>query len=207
MDDLPIKRVNSLSNLRPITPPLNGQPIADANFPFKMDALYLDSSNRSTSTDSQSAASFSSSSPPAHPISLTVSAESWHSSSLLTIVILGASGDLAKKKTYPSLFNLFKSRLLPRRGCSIYGYARSKKTDEEFRQGLFGYLNVNKNNENGDVEAFLELCFYRSGSSYGDEEAMGRLNEEVLDFEGRGEAASASVSGGGGGGRVKTCNR
>jgi glucose-6-phosphate 1-dehydrogenase len=31
----------------------------------------------------------------------------------LSIVVLGASGDLAKKKTFPELFHLYKQELLP----------------------------------------------------------------------------------------------
>ena len=41
----------------------------------------------------------------------------------LVIVILGASGDLAAKKTYPSLFSLYTSGLLPKQ-FKIIGYAR-----------------------------------------------------------------------------------
>lgn len=42
----------------------------------------------------------------------------------MTIVVIGASGDLAKKKTYPALFNLFELDLLPKY-TRIVGYARS----------------------------------------------------------------------------------
>lgn len=97
---------------------------------------------------------------------------------------MGASGDLAKKKTYPSLFNLFRSRLLPCSGVRIYGYARTPQTDSQFREKLFDYLNVGKDaNDNGDVERFLSMCFYRNGKNYGDEEAMGKLDEEVKEWE------------------------
>ncbi len=50
----------------------------------------------------------------------------------LTIVVLGASGDLAKKKTYPVLFALYLHGLLPSNAI-IYGYARSKIDLPEFR--------------------------------------------------------------------------
>jgi hypothetical protein len=40
-------------------------------------------------------------------------------------VILGASGDLAKKKIYPTLWALFKENLLPN-NTRFIGYARSK---------------------------------------------------------------------------------
>jgi len=43
----------------------------------------------------------------------------------LSIVVVGASGDLARKKTYPALFSLFCHGLLPPNAI-IAGYARSK---------------------------------------------------------------------------------
>jgi glucose-6-phosphate 1-dehydrogenase len=59
---------------------------------------------------------------------------------VISIVVLGASGDLAKKKTYPSLFALFQRGLLPE-AISIVGYARSKMTDESFQKMLLeGYF-------------------------------------------------------------------
>jgi glucose-6-phosphate 1-dehydrogenase len=39
-------------------------------------------------------------------------AEKWHTS-MLSIVVLGASGDLAKKKIFPALFTLFYQGMLP----------------------------------------------------------------------------------------------
>ena len=41
----------------------------------------------------------------------------------LSVIVLGASGDLAKKKTYPSLLDLFDMGHLPSK-CKIVGYAR-----------------------------------------------------------------------------------
>ena len=43
----------------------------------------------------------------------------------LTVVVLGASGDLARKKTFPALFTLYCEGLLPS-NAQIVGYARSK---------------------------------------------------------------------------------
>ena len=53
----------------------------------------------------------------------------------LTILVIGASGDLAKKMTFPSLFSLYKYGYLPE-STQICGYARSQKEDDEFRDGL-----------------------------------------------------------------------
>ena len=42
------------------------------------------------------------------------------------IVVLGASGDLAKKKTFPALFALYQQNLLPK-DVHIIGYARTSE--------------------------------------------------------------------------------
>ena len=42
----------------------------------------------------------------------------------LSVVVIGASGDLAKKKTYPALFGLFHRGMLPEK-VRIVGYVFS----------------------------------------------------------------------------------
>jgi len=84
--------------------------------------------------------------------------------------VAGASGDLAKKKTYPALYDLFRQGLLPTRTC-IWGFARSPKTHESFRQHIAALLPENDKaiaTTKNVKEAFLALCFYRHGASYGD---------------------------------------
>ena len=48
------------------------------------------------------------------------------------IVIFGASGDLAKKKILPALYNLFVEGYLPEHHA-IVGYALSDWSDDDFR--------------------------------------------------------------------------
>lgn len=57
----------------------------------------------------------------------------------ISIVVVGASGDLAKKKIFPSLFALYYEGMLPER-FQIFGYARSKMTDEDFRNTIIETL-------------------------------------------------------------------
>lgn len=90
----------------------------------------------------------------------------------LIVVVLGASGDLAKKKTYPSLFELFQHSLLPP-NTVIWGYARSPKSNPEFREHLKHHL------KGPGLDQFLDLCFYCNGNSYGDIEAYGRMLHEI----------------------------
>ena len=52
-----------------------------------------------------------------------------------TVIIFGASGDLTKRKLVPALYRLAQERLLPAE-IAILGFARSKNTDEEFRDKM-----------------------------------------------------------------------
>lgn len=55
--------------------------------------------------------------------------------SALSIIVVGASGDLAKKKTFPALLDLFSHGHLPRH-VNIIGVARSELKDDELRERL-----------------------------------------------------------------------
>lgn len=50
----------------------------------------------------------------------------------MTFVLFGATGDLAKRKIYPALFNLFLDQKLPK-SFSIIGVGRNNCTDTEFQ--------------------------------------------------------------------------
>lgn len=52
--------------------------------------------------------------------------------STLSITVVGASGDLAKKKIFPALFALFYEGCLPQ-DFSVFGYSRTKLSHEELR--------------------------------------------------------------------------
>ena len=61
----------------------------------------------------------------------------------LTIVVVGASGHLARTQVIPAIFSLYCKRLLPR-NFHLVGYARSDMKDGDFRgntleEGLKGY--------------------------------------------------------------------
>lgn len=53
----------------------------------------------------------------------------------VSIVVVGASGDLAKKKIFPALFALYYQGMLPEK-YQIFGYSRSKMSDEDFRDTI-----------------------------------------------------------------------
>src|SRR5271169_6079148 len=58
-----------------------------------------------------------------------------HEAEPCTIVIFGASGDLARRKLIPALFELCCYESLARR-FAIVGFARSKMTDDAFRDAM-----------------------------------------------------------------------
>ncbi|KAL5211305.1 hypothetical protein ABZP36_022152 [Zizania latifolia] len=100
-------------------------------------------------------------------------------SSCLSIVVLGASGDLAKKKTFPALFHLFQQGFLQSGEVHIFGYARSKISDEGLRERIRGYL---KGASDEHVSEFLQLVTYVSGS-YDSGEGFELLNNAISEHE------------------------
>ncbi|KAL2335223.1 hypothetical protein Fmac_016436 [Flemingia macrophylla] len=112
----------------------------------------------------------------------------------LSIVVLGASGDLAKKKTFPALFNLYRQGfLLPDEVC-IFGYARTKITDDELRNRIRGYLVPGKDpspEQLEDVSKFLHLIKYVSGS-YDSEDGFYNLDKEISEHESLKQSAEGS---------------
>lgn len=106
---------------------------------------------------------------------------SWLKSGL-TVVVVGASGDLAKKKTYPSLLSLYDWNLLPQ-DTIIWGYARSHLTDSGLRDRLRPYLLKSGDHSPDVVERFLKRCRYQSGQDYGDVDAFKDMVSKVEEHE------------------------
>ena len=82
----------------------------------------------------------------------------------LRIYVFGASGDLAKRKTFPALFELFSRGLLE--DVELVGYARTKMSNEEFRTILGKFLTcryVFGESCQGYMDDFLALCTYEHG--------------------------------------------
>ncbi|KAK2079129.1 Glucose-6-phosphate 1-dehydrogenase 1, chloroplastic [Prototheca wickerhamii] len=98
--------------------------------------------------------------------------EDW-TQSALSVCVVGASGDLAKKKIFPALFALFYEGHLPKASVgvvsvyfSIFGYARTKMSDEEFRAMIGSNLScrvADATDCSRKIEEFLSRCFYQAG--------------------------------------------
>eukprot|EP00168_Porphyra_purpurea_P007462 TRINITY_DN1940_c0_g1_i9.p2 TRINITY_DN1940_c0_g1~~TRINITY_DN1940_c0_g1_i9.p2 ORF type:complete len:265 (-),score=136.01 TRINITY_DN1940_c0_g1_i9:1145-1939(-) len=80
----------------------------------------------------------------------------------LTILVIGASGDLAKKLTAPALYQLYTRDYLPEQ-MTIVGYARSDKSDEELREAWRPVLLKQHEGEEEKIDAFLSKVIYRQG--------------------------------------------
>ncbi|SOV83473.1 glucose-6-phosphate dehydrogenase-6-phosphogluconolactonase [Plasmodium sp. gorilla clade G3] len=70
---------------------------------------------------------------------LSLYSNSLNKEELLTIIIFGCSGDLAKKKIYPALFKLFCNNSLPK-DLLIIGFARTVQDLETFFDKIVLYL-------------------------------------------------------------------
>lgn len=105
----------------------------------------------------------------------------WLLRATLVVTVVGASGDLAKKKTYPSLLNLYDDNMLPSQ-LLVIGYARSKLSDNDLRDRLRPYLLKTSHSEDV-VERFLEKCVYIGGKSYGDIDAFHTITKRMEAFQ------------------------
>ncbi len=83
----------------------------------------------------------------------------------LSIVVIGASGDLASKKIFPALFALYCQGFLPEK-FNIFGFARSQMDDLAFREYITANLTcryVPGESCQERMDEFLNRCFYVAG--------------------------------------------
>ncbi|KAH7105656.1 glucose-6-P dehydrogenase [Auriculariales sp. MPI-PUGE-AT-0066] len=98
-----------------------------------------------------------------------------------TIIVLGASGDLAKKKTYPALFKLFRNDFLPK-DVHIVGYARTKMDDAEAHKRITSYIKIDDADQDGKdaVERFKKITSYVDGA-YDTPDGFQKLDKYITD--------------------------
>ncbi|EDW05568.1 glucose-6-phosphate 1-dehydrogenase isoform X2 [Drosophila mojavensis] len=99
-----------------------------------------------------------------------------------TFVVFGASGDLAKKKIYPTLWWLYRDDLLPK-PTKICGYARSKMTVDQLKNLCEQYMKVQPH-EQMKYNEFWRLNNYVSGP-YDDAQGYQALNQHMESIENR----------------------
>ncbi|KIJ20036.1 glucose-6-phosphate dehydrogenase [Paxillus involutus ATCC 200175] len=99
------------------------------------------------------------------------------------IVVFGASGDLAKKKTYPALFGLYRDGYLPK-GIHIVGYARTKMDVDDYHRRITSYIKNTDNDASvaAKLDEFKNISTYVSGS-YDDPASFHNLTKHLEEIE------------------------
>ncbi len=107
----------------------------------------------------------------------------------LSIIILGASGDLARTKLIPALFALHSQDLLPQ-DFHVIGFGRKAMSDEEFRNSITEHLTcryVPGASCQGYMDSFLARCAFVSGQ-YDSRDDFLNLYARLRELEGGPEA-------------------
>lgn len=77
------------------------------------------------------------------------------------ITLFGATGDLAQRKLYPSLFNLYQKGYIGEH-FALLGTSRRPMTDEEFQQMVLKSIAKVDETKPGNAQAFAKHFFYQS---------------------------------------------
>ncbi len=108
----------------------------------------------------------------------------------LTIVVVGASGHLARTKTYPAMFALWQKGLLPKH-VNVIGFARTAMKDEEFHKTL------KVPHSDPVAHEFLKRCTYFAGYYDKADSFVGlRKMAEVLESKQKPPGVGASAAAG-----------
>ena len=78
------------------------------------------------------------------------------------VVVFGASGDLASRKMYPTLWALFRESALPE-GCQIIGYDQSQLSVAKWREKYAGTVRAERG-EDEMLEQFWSVIHYVAGN-------------------------------------------
>ncbi|HOQ04393.1 MAG TPA: glucose-6-phosphate dehydrogenase [Anaerohalosphaeraceae bacterium] len=100
-----------------------------------------------------------------------------------SVVVFGASGDLAHRKLYPSLYALFSSGLMSQ-SFYLLGCGRTPMTDESFRAGIEKNLPAETAGKVSSKAAFLERCFYAAGD-YQSKDLYETIRRRMTDLDSR----------------------
>lgn len=102
-----------------------------------------------------------------------------------SLVIFGASGDLAKRKLVPAIYGMAREKLLPD-NFALIGFSRSEMTHDQYREdcrnAIEKFARV-KPVENGLLEHLLANTFYVTATDYADEQSYKRLQDLLIDLD------------------------
>jgi len=100
------------------------------------------------------------------------------------MIIFGASGDLAKRKLLPGLYNNYLADLLPEK-FAVLGIGRSEYDDEKFRKKMESAINDETDSKEAISKDFLKMLSYQIVSSHSHDEykklkeRLASLSEEM----------------------------
>jgi glucose-6-phosphate 1-dehydrogenase len=109
-----------------------------------------------------------------------------HHSSPCAVVIFGASGDLAKLKLIPALYELAREKLLSD-SFALVGYARTEISDDDFRKICREAITKNARTKSHGIDEntvnwLLSRTYYRAGG-YGDAVAFEKLKKTLEELD------------------------
>lgn len=96
---------------------------------------------------------------------------------MISIIIFGGTGDLAKKKLFKSLYNLYAKKLIPE-NTKIIGFARGDFNTSTYREFVSEQLPENLDLKN----EFLECFYYFQGDLY-NKDAYTDLRNFLIDLD------------------------
>jgi glucose-6-phosphate 1-dehydrogenase len=91
-----------------------------------------------------------------------------HHASDCLIVIFGASGDLTKRKLIPALYHLWDTGMAPE-NFAVLGIARSKFSDDEFRDAMYEFSKKSYTDEAKWKEFAKKVHYHAADSTKGDD--------------------------------------
>jgi len=97
------------------------------------------------------------------------------------VIVLGASGDLAKKKTFPALFGLYRNGFLPK-NIRIVGYARTKMDHGEYLKRVQSHIKTPTKEFEQQLDEFCKAASYVSGQ-YDKDESFQELEKHLQELE------------------------
>ncbi|OMO86216.1 glucose-6-phosphate dehydrogenase [Corchorus capsularis] len=119
------------------------------------------------------------------PSSSNLKAYDHHRGPSLCIAVIGATGELARKKIFPALFALYYSGFLPE-NVGIFGYSRKDLTDEDLRSLIASTLTCRIDHQQNCADkmvAFLSRTYHLNGG-YDNKQGMSKLNARMEQIEG-----------------------
>ncbi len=99
------------------------------------------------------------------------------------LVIFGATGDLARRKLFPALFDLFRRDYLPDK-FQILGFAHTDCDNKSFRNHVRELLLQKYSNETEKIETFVSFLDYHRGS-FDEPSSYRELADKIIDIDRR----------------------